>query len=61
MKAVWLCTCDVVEVVEAVEVQTARLSVGQLRALPAHAGVPQGVRRPHPAVVPGAGLERTKT
>ena len=51
-------TCDVVEVVEAVEVQAAGLPVGRVRALPAHRGRPEGVRHPHSAVGSGAGLYR---
>lgn len=52
-------TCDVVEVVETVEVQTTRLSVGRLWAQPSHGGVPEGVCCSRSTVVPGAGLEKT--
>lgn len=50
-------TCDVVEVVETVEVQAAGLFVGGFWTLAPHAGRPQDVSCPHSAVGPGAGLE----
>lgn len=50
-------TCDVVEVVETVEVQAAGLFVSGFRTLAPHAGRPQDVSRPHSTVGPGAGLE----
>lgn len=51
-------TCDVVEVVEAVEVQAAGLFVSRVWTLPAHAGWPEGVRRPHSTVGPGTRLKQ---
>lgn len=51
-------TCDVVEVVEAVEVQAAGLLVAGVRALPPHAGGAQGVRRALPAVGSDARLKQ---
>lgn len=53
-------TCDVVEVVEAVEVQAAGLLVRRVRALPADAGRPQRVRRPDSVVGSGAGLKQKR-
>lgn len=50
-------TCDVVEVVETVEVQAAGLFVSGFWTLAPHAGRPQDVSRPHSTVGPGAGLE----
>lgn len=50
-------TCDVVEVVETVEVQAAGLFVAGFWTLAPHAGRPQDVRRPHAAIAPGAGLQ----
>lgn len=52
-------TCDVVEVVEAVEVEAAGLLVGRVWTLPPHAGRAQGVRRPHATVASSTGLKHT--
>jgi len=51
-------TCDVVEVVETVEIQTAGFFVGRLWTLSSHAGGSKGVRCPLSAVGSGAGLEQ---
>lgn len=50
-------TCDVVEVVEAVQVQAAGFFVRRVGTLPAHAGGSDGVRRPDSTVGSGAGLK----
>lgn len=50
-------TCDVVEIVETVEVQAAGLFVSGFWTLAPHAGRPQDVSRPHSTVGPGARLE----
>lgn len=51
-------TSDVVEVVEAVEVQAAGLFVTGFWTLAPCAGRPQDVRRPYAAIGPGAWLQK---
>lgn len=51
-------TCDVVEVVETVEVQAAGLTVSRVRTLPPDAGWPEGVRCSHSTVCSGTWLEQ---
>lgn len=51
-------TCDVVEVVETVEVQAAGLLVSRVRTLPPHTGRPEGVRHPHSTVGSGTRLKQ---
>lgn len=52
-----LFTCDVVEVVEAVEVEAAGLLVDGGGTLASQAGLPQDVPAADAIVAPGAGLE----
>ena len=49
-------TCDVVEIVETVEVQAAGFAVSRVRTLPPDAGWPEGVRCSHSTVGSGTWL-----
>lgn len=52
-------TCDVVEVVETVEVQAAGLLVTRVWTVSPHTGRPEGVCHPHSTVGSGTGLKQT--
>lgn len=51
-------TCDVVEVVETVEVKAAGFLFGRVWTLSSHAGGSDGVCCPHSIVTSGTGLEQ---